>query len=68
MNAPYRFDVFEGKNGWRWRVRARNAKIVADCAESYKTRRAALTGVVVVTLATMAPVIDPNGNPIGGGL
>ena len=27
--------------GWRWRLRAKNGKIVADSSESYKTRNGA---------------------------
>ena len=68
MNAPRsHFELYrDRKNGWRWRVRARNAKIVADCAESYKTRRAAMKGINVVLGTTV--IVDPNGNPIEGGL
>lgn len=30
-----RFDVYEAKDGWRWRAIAGNNRIVADSAESY---------------------------------
>jgi len=29
---------------WRWRARARNGRIVADCAEAYNSKRAAERG------------------------
>ena len=35
MNAPYRFDVFEGKNGWRWRLIAPNGRRVATSGEAF---------------------------------
>lgn len=57
------FDIYrDARKGWRWRIRARNGKIVADCAESYKTRRAALRGIRVVTQTV--DIRDPNGNMI----
>ena len=66
MKPPH-FELYrDRKNGWRWRVRARNAKIVADCAESYKTRRAAMKGIAVTQSAS--EVRDAAGNVIVGGL
>ena len=35
MNAPYRFDIFEGKNGWRWRLIAPNNRRVATSGEAF---------------------------------
>ena len=38
-----RVDLYEDTSGlWRWRLRARNGKIVADGAEGYSTRRKAV--------------------------
>lgn len=36
----YTFDVFRAQDGWRWRLWARNGRIVADGGEAY-TRKAA---------------------------
>ncbi len=34
--------VFRAKDGWRWRLRASNSKIIADSGESYTRRRNAV--------------------------
>jgi uncharacterized protein YegP (UPF0339 family) len=36
---PYRITVYEAKDGWRWRMKAPNNRIVAESGEAY-TRRA----------------------------
>jgi uncharacterized protein YegP (UPF0339 family) len=36
--AAYTFDIYEARDGWRWRMIAGNGKIVADGAEAYSTR------------------------------
>lgn len=33
----------DAKGEWRWTLRAKNGKIVADSAEGYKSRRHAVT-------------------------
>ena len=44
-----RFRVYEDKKGeWRWRLRARNGKIIATSAEGYKRKRDARAGVRLV--------------------
>lgn len=35
----YRIEVYEAKDGWRWRMKARNGRIVADSAEAYVSER-----------------------------
>ncbi len=36
-------EVYQDRRGeWRWRAKARNGQIVADCAEGYKRRRDAV--------------------------
>ena len=37
----------DSKGEYRWRLRARNGRIVADCGEGYKTRRGAENGYLV---------------------
>lgn len=34
----------DGGKQWRWRVVARNGRIVADCGEGYRRRAGALRG------------------------
>lgn len=35
-----KFTVYQDSNGgWRWRLRAKNGRIVADSAEGYRSRR-----------------------------
>lgn len=38
-NAPFVFDVYRDSTGqWRWRLWAKNGKIVADSAEGYANK------------------------------
>lgn len=32
-----RFEIYHGKDGWRWRLVAKNGRYVADSGEAYKT-------------------------------
>lgn len=34
-----RFEVYEAKDGWRWRLRTANNRIVADSGKAYTRRR-----------------------------
>jgi uncharacterized protein YegP (UPF0339 family) len=52
-----RFTLYQDDLGeWRWRLRARNGQIVADCGEGYKTRAACLKGVSLVQSSGKAKV------------
>jgi uncharacterized protein YegP (UPF0339 family) len=33
-----RFDIYEAKDGWRWRIIATNGKIIAESGEAYSTK------------------------------
>lgn len=46
MNAP-RFEVYNARDGWRWRLRARNGRIIAT-GESHTRERDALRAAVTV--------------------
>ena len=46
MNAP-RFEVYRSRDGWRWRLRARNGRIIA-VGESHTRERDALRAAVTV--------------------
>lgn len=47
MSAPFaHFEIYKDKGGeWRWRLRARNGRIVADSAEGYASKRNATRAV-----------------------
>lgn len=38
----YVFDIFKAKDGWRWRLWARNGRMVAVSGETYKRKAAAI--------------------------
>lgn len=38
MKQP-RFEVYKAGDGWRWRLVAKNRKIVADSAEAYASKK-----------------------------
>jgi uncharacterized protein YegP (UPF0339 family) len=42
--SKYRLEVYKGrgKQPWRWRVRARNGKLVACSGEGFRSRRNAM--------------------------
>ena len=46
MNAP-RFEVYRSRDGWRWRLRARNGRVIAT-GESHTRERDALRAAVTV--------------------
>jgi uncharacterized protein YegP (UPF0339 family) len=35
----------DGKQDYRWRLRARNSKIIADCGEGYESKEACAHGI-----------------------
>jgi uncharacterized protein YegP (UPF0339 family) len=39
---------YEAKDGWRWRLRAPNGKVIADSAEAYTEKRGATEGFGLV--------------------
>jgi len=41
--------VYQAEDGWRWRLRARNGRIVADGAEAYVSRSNAVRATVRFT-------------------
>ena len=53
MSAPSaHFEIYKDTSGdWRWRLRARNGRIVADSAEGYASKRNAKAAVAATMLA-----------------
>lgn len=50
-----RFQVYQDRKGeWRWRLRARNGRIVADSGEGYSRRRDADRAAKAVVAALQA--------------
>ena len=48
-----KFELYrDRKKLWRWRLRARNGKVIADSAESYKRVSDCLRGINMVRLGT----------------
>jgi uncharacterized protein YegP (UPF0339 family) len=53
------FEVYrDGRDEWRWRMRHRNGNIVADSAEGYSSRAAAVDGLD--TVRALAPTAHLN--------
>lgn len=51
--------VYKADDGWRWRLRASNGRIIADSGEAYTNRSKAIDGWVrVVRAANGEPMID----------
>ena len=47
MKAP-RFQVYQARDGWRWRLKAANGRIIADSGEAYTRKRDADRAVATV--------------------
>ena len=53
-----KWEVWEAKDGWRWRLKAGNGEVVAN-GEAYSSRDAAVRAQdAVVRAATEAEVVD----------
>ena len=70
MSRKIGFDVYQDAAGeWRWRLRSKNGRVVADCAEGYKTR-AGITRAVSVVENLIIGLRDeksvPDSPPAGG--
>ena len=52
--CPVLSQVYRARDGWRWRLRGRNGRIVAESGESYTRRRSAERGLGVVIRAAAA--------------
>lgn len=52
--------IYHARDGWRWRIRARNRRIIAESGEAYTRRRDAsrALGVVIRAAARLNEVGD----------
>ncbi len=53
-----RFEVYKAKDGWRWALKAKNGRIIADSGESFTRKETALASVQVVKDHAASAVID----------
>ncbi|KQP51438.1 DUF1508 domain-containing protein [Methylobacterium sp. Leaf108] len=54
-----RFELYRDAGGeWRWRLRAQNGNVIADCAEGYVRREDCEHGIGLVRRVGDAPVVD----------
>lgn len=52
LNYPY-FSLYTDKSGqWRWNLKARNHKVIADSSEGYHNKQDALHAIELVKGAT----------------
>lgn len=58
QEAPKQFVLYKDDAGqWRWRLYAKNSKIIADSGEGYARKADALHGInLVAATATNAPI------------
>lgn len=56
MNAT-RFEVYRSRDGWRWRLRARNGRVIAVGESHTRERDAMRAAVTVATTAGDAMVV-----------
>lgn len=39
------FEVYEAKDGWRWALKSKNGRIIADSGQAYSSKRKAIDSV-----------------------
>lgn len=57
--TTHKLTVYKGTDGWRWRLQARNGKIVADSAEAYARKRNAEKAALSLLNATIELIVEP---------
>ena len=53
-----RFEVYKAKDGWRWALKAKNGRIVADSGEAYTRKDSALEAVRVIKENAASATVD----------
>lgn len=51
-----KFEFYHGMDGWRWRLVARNSRIVADSGEAYKKRSGVIRAINAVIVGMLKSV------------
>ena len=55
------FEVYEAKDGWRWALKSKNGRIIADSGQAYSSKRKTIDSVanVIDTVAqSRVDVVD----------
>lgn len=53
-----RFEVYKAKDGWRWALKAKNGRIIADSGEAFTTKRGALASVQIIKNQAVSAVVE----------
>jgi uncharacterized protein YegP (UPF0339 family) len=53
------FEIYESKNGWRWRMKSLNGRTIADSSEAYSEKSGAKRAIKSVKrTAHMAGIVE----------
>lgn len=65
MKRAAHFEIYQASDGWRWRLKSANGKIVADSGEAYVRRAGATRAAagLIRILAYDVPVIQREALP-----
>lgn len=55
----HRLTVYRSPDGWRWRLQAKNGKIVADSGEAYARKRNAEKAALALAAARIVVIVEP---------
>lgn len=53
-----RFEVYKAKDGWRWALKAKNGRIIADGGEAFTRKETALASVQIIKNQAASAVVD----------
>lgn len=54
-------EIYEAKDGWRWRLWARNGRVIAESGEAYKRRAACFNMIVDISCGFGCVFVDTQG-------
>lgn len=58
---PYQFLVYQSADGWRWRLVARNGRIVADSGEAYARKAGAIRACKAMQAYVLPQIVTVEG-------
>lgn len=53
-----RFEVYKAKDGWRWALKAKNGRIIADGGEAFTRKETALASVKLIQESAASATVD----------
>lgn len=53
-----RFKIYKAKDGWRWALKAKNGRIIADSGEAFTRKETALASVQIIKNQAASAVVD----------